>query len=318
MRRFRNILVVIDRDRASEALLARAAEIARVNGGSLTLVDALDSSPGELAKIFSALPGARATALEESVLRAHRDRLEEIAEPLRTSGLPVAAEVLLGVDFIETIRHVLRHDIDLVLKDAYQSPDRLSLLSGDLHLLRKCPCPVWILNGVKEPTVRRIMAAVDPDPDDPIRDALNHTVLEVATSLARRDGAKLDVVNAWRLPEESTLRYSRARLPEKEVDALVAERERQSAWRLNALARDFCAYSDLMRLIHAPGAAADVLIDHVANERIDLLVMGTLARTGLAGLFIGNTAETVLSRVDCSVLTVKPRGFVSPVTLEES
>ena len=30
-------------------------------------------------------------------------------------------------------------------------------------------------------------------------------------------------------------------------------------------------------------------------------------------LIIGNTAEEVLNQVDCSVLTVKPEGFVSPV-----
>ena len=41
--------------------------------------------------------------------------------------------------------------------------------------------------------------------------------------------------------------------------------------------------------------------------------MGTLARTGIEGYLIGNTAETVLQRVECSVLTTKPDGFVSPV-----
>jgi len=46
------------------------------------------------------------------------------------------------------------------------------------------------------------------------------------------------------------------------------------------------------------------------------LVMGTLARTGITGLFIGNTAETILNHITCSVLTVKAKGFVSPVELE--
>ncbi|MEA2079293.1 MAG: universal stress protein, UspA, partial [Pseudomonadota bacterium] len=35
-----------------------------------------------------------------------------------------------------------------------------------------------------------------------------------------------------------------------------------------------------------------------------------------AGFLIGNTAEEVLNQVDCSVLTLKPEGFVTPVTLE--
>jgi nucleotide-binding universal stress UspA family protein len=44
--------------------------------------------------------------------------------------------------------------------------------------------------------------------------------------------------------------------------------------------------------------------------------MGTVARTGINGLLMGNTAEMILTQIDCSVLAVKPQGFVSPVTLE--
>jgi len=41
----------------------------------------------------------------------------------------------------------------------------------------------------------------------------------------------------------------------------------------------------------------------------------TVSRSGNAGFIVGNTAEMVLHQVDYSVLTVKPDGFVSPVTL---
>ena len=60
----------------------------------------------------------------------------------------------------------------------------------------------------------------------------------------------------------------------------------------------------------------DVLIN-VVDKDIDLLVMGTVCRTGIAGFLIGNTAEEVLNQVGCSVLTLKPEGFVTPVTLDE-
>jgi universal stress protein E len=43
------------------------------------------------------------------------------------------------------------------------------------------------------------------------------------------------------------------------------------------------------------------------------LVMGTMSRGGIPGLLIGNTAEKVLYRANCSVLTLKPDGFKSPV-----
>jgi nucleotide-binding universal stress UspA family protein len=49
---------------------------------------------------------------------------------------------------------------------------------------------------------------------------------------------------------------------------------------------------------------------------VDVIVMGTVCRTGVAGFFIGNTAEKILNQVECSVLTVKPEGFESPITLD--
>jgi nucleotide-binding universal stress UspA family protein len=62
--------------------------------------------------------------------------------------------------------------------------------------------------------------------------------------------------------------------------------------------------------------------DHVISElarkkRVELLVMGTVVRTGIQGFLIGNTAERVLNQVNCSVLTVKPEGFVTPVKRDE-
>mgnify|MGYP000314302148 FL=1 len=53
----------------------------------------------------------------------------------------------------------------------------------------------------------------------------------------------------------------------------------------------------------------------IRELKADLVVMGTVARTGISGLLMGNTAEMILTQIDCSVLAAKPRGFVSPVTL---
>ena len=47
----------------------------------------------------------------------------------------------------------------------------------------------------------------------------------------------------------------------------------------------------------------------------DLIVMGTVGRTGIPGFIMGNTAETILNQIDCSVLAIKPPGFETPVTL---
>jgi len=79
------------------------------------------------------------------------------------------------------------------------------------------------------------------------------------------------------------------------------------------------ALQDLNHRLHLlKGDASVVITDLAAKKRVDLIVMGTVCRTGIAGFFIGNTAENVLQRVDCSMLTVKPEGFISPIGLKET
>lgn len=61
------------------------------------------------------------------------------------------------------------------------------------------------------------------------------------------------------------------------------------------------------------GKPEEIIPRIVLDKRIEIIVMGTLSRTGVSGLLIGNTAERILTQVDCSVLAVRPEGFVTPV-----
>lgn len=61
------------------------------------------------------------------------------------------------------------------------------------------------------------------------------------------------------------------------------------------------------------GAAREVIPHEIEALEADTLVMGTVGRIGVAGLIIGNTAEDVLNSVECSVVTVKPPDYISPV-----
>ena len=61
------------------------------------------------------------------------------------------------------------------------------------------------------------------------------------------------------------------------------------------------------------GEAVDIIPKFSSDNEIDVVVMGTVARSGIPGLLIGNTAETILHTIDASVITLKPRGFESPI-----
>lgn len=323
MQRFKNILVLVDADAEGGAALAKAVWLAKANEARLTLLDVAARERGALAQLFdsiSADDGAKidASAVEDALHQARRDAVNAMAQSCRDAGVEADTALRGGPIFISAIRQVLEAGHDLVMKSASPSGDAF-FLSDDLHLMRKCPCPVWILkdDGSGDASVRTVLAALDPaDPDDEVRDALAHTVMTLATSLAERTGARLHVVNAWRLHEESTLRTPRFKMEPASVDAIVERERRQSLVRLNALLEDFPDPSGARVVEHRKGHAGDIAPAYVTEIGADMLVMGTVARTGLSGFIIGNSAETILNRVRCSVMTVKPPGFVSPVALD--
>ena len=61
------------------------------------------------------------------------------------------------------------------------------------------------------------------------------------------------------------------------------------------------------------GEPWEYIRDTARFVKADLVVMGTVGRSGVQGIWLGNTAEKLLGVMDCAVLTVKPPGFVSPI-----
>ena len=185
------------------------------------------------------------------------------------------------------------------------------------------PRPVWIIKSTEQKHYRRILAAVDQDPEDAVKDVLNRQILEMSTSLALAEGSELHIVHVWQLLAESLLRSPRTGVSEAEVDAAVAEEASKRKRWLDNLVNTYGTKADkdavdyLEPQLHVIKGGAKHIVPATARELdVDLIVMGTVARTGIAGFFMGNTAESILTQLDCSVLTVKPPGFISPVTVK--
>ena len=70
-------------------------------------------------------------------------------------------------------------------------------------------------------------------------------------------------------------------------------------------------------IFHVIKGEAKYVIPNLTKELgAELIIMGTVGRSGIPGYIIGNTAETILTAIDCSVLAVKPNGFVSPIRID--
>lgn len=316
MKRFKKILIVCDEVDNVRAVLGRGLWLAKANGASVTLLDVIQAQPGELARHYSPLSPRRAQEIEEQVERYYQHRLGEMAVRFREDGVEAHTTIGQGTAFLAIIRQVIAGGHDLVLKGAQSHGESRFFAGNDMHLMRKCPCPVWILQAEQPAESRRILAAVDPDTDEEQRMALNRTVMELATSLADRDDAELHVVHSWHLQEETTLRSGRFAMHDGEIAAILNAEEARHQRAMDAFVAAFPEARKNGRFAVLKGAPGEVIPDYVTRYGIDTVVMGTVGRTGVAGFFIGNTAETILSSVDCSVLTVKPPGFVSPVVMD--
>lgn len=320
MKGFSSILFVIDPSVPQETGLARAFSLAANNQATLTLIDVI---PEEMLDLSLAPGGPSAQDLRHTVTVKRRALIESLIAP-HVGHVDCRIEVLTGITFIEAIRAVLRDHHDLVIKTA-ENPEWSRVLFGsdDMHLMRKCPCAVWLMNPEEPSCYRRIVAALDVDKDrvDPKEQALNASILDIASSLALSEFAELHLVHAWDAPEagfaslwsDDPDRMERHFL-EGEYHRHKAGMDRLSHRLLECIGQE--AYDYLSPRIHLPmGQARKQLPLLVDRLEADLVVMGTVVRTGIPGFIIGNTAEAVLYQLQCSVLALKPPGFVSPVTL---
>lgn len=308
MKRFKNILCVIAPHADNRAAIGHAFALAESNQADVTAVSVIEDAAGPVA-----------------VDEHRRQVLDQLGA---VGGAAANIVVLRGKAAEEIIRAVLHRGHDLVIKTADDGGLKERLLGGgDLQLLRHCPCPVWLVKPPAREKCRRILATIDADDSYPeheldTRRALNRTVLELAASLALAELAELHIMHAWHAPGESMLRGAFVTKPESEVRQYVAaERARHDA----ALRREIDAFfataagrdarKVLMPHTHlVKGWPRDVIPEQAEALGIDVVVMGTVARTGIPGLIVGNTAESILNRLRCTVLAIKPPGFTSPVT----
>jgi len=296
---FQRILVGIELSLAGDRLtpgcsrvVEQALELARRTKSGLVF---LHSTWADLHEENQAIrPGpsnAGLKALEELVERAHALSLEARLALVRDRA------------WLEIVRAVQRGEAELVMVARRNQEGGSGLGNVTRKLMRKCPCPVWVVkpDGRSEPRI--FVAATDLTP-------VGNRAVQLAAELAGLFHGELDLVHAWPLPLAVPV------LPELDVPAQsrldVEQHERAARERFEQSLAPLSLGIDFRT--HLLCGAPSIAIQEVVERRAaDLLVMGSVSRSGIAGLLLGNTAERLLDRVRCSLLTIKPRDFVSPV-----
>lgn len=309
MQGFDNILLVAVPGEDPQQAVVRLSRLVNA-GGRLTIASLREDLPEDVSEL---LQDPAVMTLQAEIDARRRQQLDSYVAAARANGIEVRARDLTGIPFLEIIRAVIVDGHDLVVKAAEPSTGLHGAFFGstDRHLLRKCPCPLWLADPAGAATVSRILAAVDPSPRSATQRQLSREVLALARHLAQRCGAALDIVHAWQVLGDRILGATGRKDPET-VQLIGETLNRHQRW-LDELLREAGIDATQATLHLARGYAGDIVPDIARATRSDLIVMGTVGRVGIPGLLIGNTAERILGEVDCSVLAVKPAGFVSPV-----
>ncbi|MBT7953258.1 MAG: universal stress protein [Gammaproteobacteria bacterium] len=318
MKRFSNILFTVTSDEDVSVSFGKAVSLAKNNQAKLTVAGVIDAS--DEAK---ELASSSKSPLLDAMVESKQNQLDALIKDILLDDIQVETKILIGLGFIEIIREALNFERDLVIKSLESSEsigDKL-LGSVDMKLLRKCPCPVWLIRSSQQHGFREILVGLDYQPDNDTADELNMQLLQMASSLALAEFGELHIVHAWEFAYELFYRSSRSGNSTEEVDKMIAEEEDIRRQWLADLVDKHCsivgegAGDYLKPQIHLIKGNPRVVVPECAREiGAELVVVGTVCRTGIPGLIIGNTVEEILNRIDSSVLAVKPKGFVSPVT----
>jgi universal stress protein E len=281
------------------------------------------SEPSAPVTLFDVVPdqgwtwnllGGKADEIRRELKTMKETALSEIsgAEAAKL-GRPIIPILGHGRTSVAVVKQVKAQQHDVVVMQAKGTHSRRVGGIGDTawELLRKCPCPVLLIAQQEATTLpKKILVALDAAAEDLRHVELNRKIMAAAAHLAVKLNASLTAIHCWAIYGESMVRdYMSAgefhdieegtrKLGEQGLQKLASE--------LKEKPRDFH-----LKLIR--GLANTHVPAYANGNDFDLVVMGTVARQGIAGALLGNTAEEVLPQLKSSILAIKPDGFVSPI-----
>ncbi len=312
MKGFQNILFVSQGLVDESESLKQALSIARNNNAQLKVLILCPKLPKKMADYKEQYELSLVQKLQESINLAR--------EAVKVSE----AEVPLQIDVdsndvspaIRIVRQILKNDFDLLVKEAEIKEGGKGFKAVDMDLLRKCPCPVFLSRPIsRHRNEIKLAVAIDPSSESSEEKYLSLKLLKLARSLADTCDGKLNIISCWEYEYEQ---YLKGNVWIKVSDSEIAEQVSKEGKATEEYLGNLIAKSAIqgeIQINHIRGKPENIIPKFVADENIDILIMGTLGRTGIPGFVIGNTSENIVQKLPSSLLALKPNGFVSPIKL---
>ncbi|MBV7387690.1 universal stress protein UspE [Pasteurellaceae bacterium TAE3-ERU1] len=306
--RFNNILVVIDPTSDTQPSLSRALHLAHQlekahDAVKLTLFLSLYDFSFEMSAMLSS---EERESMHQGVISQKREWLEQLIANHIPAGSQIQTDTAVmwkSRDYEAIIEQVELGHHDLVVKEAKPAEglDALIFTPTDWQLLRKCPCPILMVKEHEWQSEGRILVAVNVSDDEAYHDVLNKKLVTSSRDLASvLSAGRIHLVSAY----PTTPVNMAIDLPEFNPNAYTDSVRGQHLINMKALRQHFHIDEDHT---HVEEGLPEEVIPQVAEEiKAEMVVLGTIGRTGLSAAFLGNTAEHVIGRLNCDVLAIKP------------
>jgi len=312
MSRYQNMLVAIDPQQDDQPALRRAVYLNQRIGGKIKAYLPIYDFSYEMTTLLS--PDER-SSMRQGVISQRTEWIREQARAYLEAGVDIEIKVVWhNRPYEAIIQEVLAHGHDLVLKMAHQH-DRLEAViftPTDWHLLRKCPCPVWMVKDQPWPEGGKAVVAVNLASEEPHHDELNQKLIRETTRLAEMvNHTEVHLVGAYPITPINIA----IELPDFDPSVYNDAIRGQHLVAMKALRQKFSIREEFTHV--AKGLPEEVIPDIAGQLSAGIVVLGTIGRTGLSAAFLGNTAEQVIDHLRCDLLAIKPDDFNSPVTLDD-
>jgi universal stress protein E len=305
MNTIKRILVVIDPTKDQQHGLSRSIELAKKSGATITAFMTVYDFSYEMTTMLS---GDEREAMRNAVIKDRELWLQDLISPY--IDLNITTQVLWhNRPYEAIINTVIEQDFDLVIKGTHQHDTLKSVIftPTDWHLVRKCPTPVLFVKAMAWPDKGNILAAVNAVSENEQHIELNKRIIKDAQFLCGLANAQLNLVNAY----PATPINIAIEIPEFNPSLYNESVKKHHFESTQQLASEFNI--DPSHRFIEEGLPEDVIPDVAQRLNSELVVIGTVGRTGLSAALVGNTAEHVIDKLDCDVLALKPDGYISPL-----
>ena len=292
MRLLSKILFATDFSKSSTAALQTVKVLVRTFHSRVVLLHVVPEDEGKLDSADT-VSYIRMAVKRGAELLA-RDRVSIV----KAGGVVQDPIVRTGTPFDQIVRQANMQDVDVVIIGAggRDADERHPLGSSAERVVRASDKPVWVVKPGVAAAVERVLCPVDLSPSS-TRTFAN------AIHLARHLDAELTVLHV--VHPVSSSYFGLFHKAKKEPSA--HSREAREAF--DAFFGDFDFHDVNLERVVREGKPHREILSVAAENRTDLIVMGSVGKPGLEPMLLGGVARKVLREIPCSVVTFKPERF---------